>query len=90
MAWFGRWLRWVGLVLVVLLCAFSMLKLFHPPASDDVALAQLAPITPEYGECAAWDNEAIPAEHMSRDQLRELQRKVCPDLPLSDPEREGN
>jgi hypothetical protein len=86
MAWLGRALRWAGLVVVVLLCAFSMLKLLHPPASNDVALARLALATPESGECAAWDNVAIKAEHMSRSELR----KVCPDLPLSDPESDGN
>jgi hypothetical protein len=90
MVWFGRALRWAGLVSVVLLCAFSMLKLLHPAAGDNVALAQLALSTPESGECAAWDNVAIVAEHMNRRELRDLQRKVCPDLPLSDPESDGN
>ena len=88
--WFGRCLAWLGLICVVLLCATIMLKLLHPPASDDVALAQLALATPESGECAAWDNVAIVAEHMNSSQLRELQREVCPDLPLSDPQRDGN
>ena len=77
LALFGRWLAWLGLVWVVLLCAVIMLKLLHPPADDDVTLAQLALTTPESGECAAWDNVAIVAEHMSRSQLRELQQQVC-------------
>jgi hypothetical protein len=85
----GRWLGWVGLVGVALLCAVIMLDSVHPPGGGNVAQAQLA-LTPESGECAAWENVANVAEHMSRDQLRELQRQVCPDLPLSDPQRDGN
>ncbi|HEX8966937.1 MAG TPA: hypothetical protein VF937_03590 [Chloroflexota bacterium] len=90
LVWFGRWLAWCGLVWAVLLCAVVMLRLLHPPAGDDITLARLALATPESGECAAWDNVAIVAEHMSPRQLRELQRQVCPGLTLSDPQREGN
>jgi hypothetical protein len=59
-------------------------------AGGHVARAQLAETTSEARECAAWDNVAVVAEHMSRGQLRELRRQVCPDLPLSDAQRDGN
>jgi hypothetical protein len=87
---FGRWFAWIALVLVVLLCVEGMLTLLHPPAGDNVALAQLALATPESGGCAAWDNVAIEADQTSRTQLRALQREACPDRPWSDPEQDGN
>jgi hypothetical protein len=62
-----------------------MLELLHPAAGGQVARA-----TSETGECAAWDNVAVVAEHMSRGQLRELQRRVSPDLPVSDAQDDDN
>jgi hypothetical protein len=86
----GRRLSWLGLVSVVLLCAAIMVELLHPQAGGRVARAQLPQTTSEPGECAAWENVAIVAEHMSRGQLRELERQVCPDLHLSDVQGDGN
>jgi hypothetical protein len=86
----GRTLGWLGLFSVVLACTAIMLELLHPPAGVQVARAQKAQATSEAGECVAWDNVAIVAENMSRDQLRELQRQVCPDLFVSEAQRDGN
>jgi hypothetical protein len=85
----GHWLGWVGLVSVVALSVVIMLELLHPALGDNVAGAQPT-LNSGSGECAAWDGVAIVAEHMSREQLRQLQRQVCPDLPLSEPPRDGN
>ena len=85
LSWFGRWLAWIGFVCVVLLCALVMLELLHTPASAHVTPAQVVLTTPESSECVAWDNVAVEAGQMSRRQLDELQRQVCPNRPLSDP-----